>query len=101
MLTMMSGAITFGAVMAAAELQGGSGLEFVVGVLLATGLGLLAMAAAHVGGERAFRHFRLEGDSPRANARLRAIYFAKMAWVLVAPVLGFMIADGVLRAAFP
>ncbi len=102
MLTLLSAASTFGAAMAAVSLRGGSGLGLGVGVLLGAGLGFLAMATAHVAGERALRHFRLGDDSPRAHRGLRVLYLAKVAWLLaLAPFLGFKIVDGVLRVAFP
>lgn len=101
MLTLLSGPSTFGVALAAARLQGGGGFRLGVGVLLSAGLGVLAVAAAHVGGERALRRLRPEDDSPRTHVRLRVLYVAKVAWVLVAPFLGFWIVDGILRVAFP
>jgi hypothetical protein len=100
MLTLLSACSAFGAAMAAAAFQGGGGARFVAGVLLGAALGLLAMAAAQVAGNRAFRHFRLEDDSPRANAGLRVLYLAKFTWLLVAPFLSFWMTDSALRIAF-
>jgi hypothetical protein len=101
-LTLLSAPSTCGGVLAAADIQGRSARGLGVGVLLGAGLGFLAMAAAHVAGERAFRQFRLGDDSPRANIGLRALYLAKFAWFLaLAPLLGFWSADIILRVALP
>ncbi len=102
MLTLLSACSAFGAAMAAVGLQGGGGPRLVAGVLLGAAVGFLALSTAHVAGNRAVRHFQLEGDSPRANAGLRVLYAAKFAWLLVlAPLLGFWMTASVIRVAFP
>ncbi len=98
MLTLLSGASAFGAVLAATRLLRGGVLLFVAGIVLAVGLGLLAVVTAHLAGARGFRRVVRAGDSPRADAVLRLLYLAKFVWcVALAPLLSFAIADSALR----
>lgn len=102
MLSLISVASTVGGAVAGAQLAGGGGGRYGLGVFLGLGLGFLSMAAIRWVGKRVFRTLPPEDASTRTPARLPLTYLAAAVWAMCpSPMLSQWLTERVIRLVFP